>query len=838
MLTIHPMTRHPGIGLYSLCAALASAIVLTLSGFVGAAGPSPSQEDLKSLENQLTTSQGAERLELLIEITERYNSISPPTALELAQQSLDFLETHPDPASLARVTHQMCWAYQNLGDYRTALTRCNQSAAVAEREDNENALARALNTTGVVFWRLADFDRSIDFLLRAQLLEEAHGSPLSQSRVLTNIGIVQKTIGNYDSALDFYSRSLEIKEREGDTRGIANVLNNMAEVYFDLDRLDTALDLHQRSLARKQELGYDVGAITSHMQIGMIYSAQDADDLALASFLEALRLADKTGVRANQSTVLTQLGVLDRRGGRLDSAIEKMLRALDLAMDIEFREGIRDTSLELARTYEVLGDHKSALYHYKRNQTEKDEVFSAESRDRVARLEVRDEIDRREAEIRHQRLVRTALMIGLAGLTVLLLVGLRAYRMKTQSNLVIHRTNLKLESVDHIVTSINSEVEFDDVLETILSEVNAMTAVDRAAFLVRDPVRRRFAVRARRGERAESLAGVELSELDIDGLLCHGCEEGAPDLWSRYRSSSPPIEGPFSEAKSLIVMMVRVEGRIEGILVLENHRREDAFSRDDLELLHSLKEHIRSAFIGARWVRELQDLSAKKSEVIRIAAHDFRNPVGALMNNMELLAMGIRDGRMEPLEVAERLEKLKVVGERTIYSLERLLDLSAIEMGKGIADLAPHNLARIIEDCLPPHRQAARSKNIELSLDEPQRLPLVLVDANRIGQVLDNLVSNAIKYTHPGGAVRVECETQPNQVITHVRDTGQGLCPDDLELVFRSFRTLSASPTGGESSTGLGLAIAKVIVKVHGGEIWVESQFGVGSCFSFSLPAA
>jgi signal transduction histidine kinase/tetratricopeptide (TPR) repeat protein len=830
--------RLPGIGAALLSIGPALTFLLLMCGLLGAADLSITQEDLPSLETRLVDSEGMERLELLVEITERYNSSSPPTALEFAQQSLDLLETHPDPATLARVTHQMCWAYQNLGDYRTALTRCNQSAAVAEKEDNEKALARALNTTGVVFWRLADFDRSIDFLLRAHRLEEAHGSPLSQSRVLTNMGIVQKTMGNYDSALDFYSRSLEIKEREGDTRGIANVLNNMAEVYFNLDRLDTALDLHRRSLALKEELGYDVGAITSHMQIGMIYSAQDADDLALASFLEALRLADKTGVRANQSAILTQLGVFDRKAGLLDLATEKLTRALDLATEIEFREGIRDTSLELARTYELLGDHKSALDYYKRYQTEKDEVFSAESRDRIAQLKVRDEINRREAEIRRQRMVRTALLIGLAGLTVLLLVALRAYQLKTQANLVIHRTNKKLKAVDRIVTSINSEVEFDDVLKVILSEVIAMEAVDRASFLIRDQVRRRFAVRAWRGAQADELEGVELRELEIDGQFRQDCKEQTPDLWSRHQSQYPPIEGPFGGSKSLVAMMVRVDGRIEGILALENHQLEDAFSSDDHELLQSLKEHIRSAFIGARWVRKLQDLSAKKSEVIRIAAHDFRNPVGALMNNMELLAMGIRDGRIEPQEVAEKLDKLQAVGEKTIYSLERLLDLSAIELGKGIADLAPHDLTEIIEECLPPHRQAATRKDIKLLLDQPSHLPQVLVDADRIGQVLDNLVSNAIKYTHPGGAVRVECETQPNQVITHVRDTGQGLRPDDLDLVFRSFRSLSATPTGGESSTGLGLAIAKGIVEVHGGEIWVESRFGIGSCFSFSLPAA
>jgi len=830
--------QRPGLSLSYVWAVSAVACTLLLIGSVCADAAAPTQPELRTLEDRLPTSQGAERLDLLIEITDGYNSSSPPTALRFAQQALELLDTHPDPAARARVTHQMCWAHQNLGDYREALTWCELSASIAEATGNKNGLARALNTIGVVFWRLADYDRSIDSLLRALHLEEAHGTPVSQSRALTNIGIVQAAMGNHDSALEFYERSLEIKERDGDSRGIANVFNNMAEVHRKLGRLDSALDLHRRSLALKTSMGYDVGAITSYMQIGMILSAQGADDMALPSFLEALRLAEKTGVRANQAEVLTHMGALDRRAGRLDSALEKLHQALDLAVEIEAREAIQDTSLELARTYEFMGDHRSALGHYKRYQFERDEIFSAESRDRVAHLEVRDEINRRESEIRRERMVRTYLLIGLAGLMALLLVALRAYHLKTKSNLVIKRTNTKLEAVDHIVTSINSEVEFDDILETILSEVSAMEVVDRAAFLVRDPARRRFVVRTRRGAYADEMTDVDLTELEIDLRLGQEPKEEAPDLWSRSRSQSGSFKKPFNRAESLVVMMVRVEGRVEGVLVLENHRREGAFSRDEIELLRSLQEHVRSAFIGAQWVREIQDLSAKKSEVIRIAAHDFRNPVGALMNNMELMALGIRDGRMDPIEVAKRLDGLQSIGQKTIYSLERLLDLSAIEMGKGIADLAPNDLGRIIQECLPPHQQAADRKDIALVLDEPSTLPPVLVDADRIGQVFDNLVSNAIKYTYSGGAVRVECETQPNLVITHVRDTGQGLRPDDLGLVFRSFRSLSATPTGGESSTGLGLAIAKGIVEAHGGEIWVESQLGVGSCFSFSLPAA
>ena len=132
--------------------------------------------------------------------------------------------------------------------------------------------------------------------------------------------------------------------------------------------------------------------------------------------------------------------------------------------------------------------------------------------------------------------------------------------------------------------------------------------------------------------------------------------------------------------------------------------------------------------------------------------------------------------------------------------------------------------------------EATADTSIRLVLDEPAELPSVLVDQRMIKEVIDNLVSNAIKYTSPGGEVRVSCERFDGELVTHVRDTGQGLTEDDMKNVFRTFKRLSAKPTGGETSTGLGLAIVKKIVEVHGGRVWVESAEGVGSTFSFSLP--
>jgi signal transduction histidine kinase len=123
-----------------------------------------------------------------------------------------------------------------------------------------------------------------------------------------------------------------------------------------------------------------------------------------------------------------------------------------------------------------------------------------------------------------------------------------------------------------------------------------------------------------------------------------------------------------------------------------------------------------------------------------------------------------------------------------------------------------------------------------LTIEPLDALPDVPVDHSKIASVVDNLLTNAIKYTYAGGSIRIYGESSLSEIQIHVKDTGQGLTPDDKKKVFATFTKLSAKPTGGESSTGLGLAIVKKIVEIHGGRVWVKSEHGKGSTFSFSLP--
>jgi signal transduction histidine kinase len=131
----------------------------------------------------------------------------------------------------------------------------------------------------------------------------------------------------------------------------------------------------------------------------------------------------------------------------------------------------------------------------------------------------------------------------------------------------------------------------------------------------------------------------------------------------------------------------------------------------------------------------------------------------------------------------------------------------------------------------------ATAKRITFTIDPVPPDLKVMADRARLAEILDNLISNAVKYTLPGGRVRVSCEAHERELVTHVEDTGQGFDEAELGGVFAGQR-MSSRPTGGESSTGLGLVIVKKLVELHGGRIWVTSRKGEGSTFSFSLPLA
>ncbi|MCK8601233.1 hybrid sensor histidine kinase/response regulator [Desulfoferrobacter suflitae] len=237
---------------------------------------------------------------------------------------------------------------------------------------------------------------------------------------------------------------------------------------------------------------------------------------------------------------------------------------------------------------------------------------------------------------------------------------------------------------------------------------------------------------------------------------------------------------------------------------------------------------------------ELERLNEEKNKFLGMAAHDLRNPLIVIRGFSEFLL----EQSSPPLseDFAEMLSAIHSQSEFMLTLVNDLLDISKIESGTLELKWVTTDLVSLIEHTITLNQILAERKQIRIDFrcDAQCRrsMSAVLLDPQKIEQVLNNLISNAVKYSAAGSPVLVTLARGGKGLLVQVRDQGQGIPKDEMDKLFRPFQTTRATSTDGEKSTGLGLTIVRRLVEGHGGAVWAESEPGHGSTFSFTLPMA
>jgi signal transduction histidine kinase len=230
----------------------------------------------------------------------------------------------------------------------------------------------------------------------------------------------------------------------------------------------------------------------------------------------------------------------------------------------------------------------------------------------------------------------------------------------------------------------------------------------------------------------------------------------------------------------------------------------------------------------------LEAMNTLKNEFLGMAAHDLRSPIGNIQGLAELLLDdGASMGDAERGEIATMIRNLS---QSMMNLLNNLLDITTIESGKIDLQPLPVAMGPYLMEIEQYHRRLAEHKKIRLVTEVAEPIPTVCFDRERIRQVLNNLLTNAIKFSPMHTMVWLQVQPTPDGIEFSVRDEGQGIRPEEQSKLFAAFQRTSTKPTAGEHSTGLGLSICKKIVELHGGTIGVESELGRGSRFFFILP--
>ncbi len=291
---------------------------------------------------------------------------------------------------------------------------------------------------------------------------------------------------------------------------------------------------------------------------------------------------------------------------------------------------------------------------------------------------------------------------------------------------------------------------------------------------------------------------------------------------------------------SFLSVPIRAGSRTLGVLNLSEKAGGAPFQASDLEAAGLLTNQLALALEKARLFEEiqasyrrLQEVDRLKSEFINIAAHELRTPLSIILG----YALMLKD----ELQGAPQQEQVGAIVESTLQ-LTRLVDdmtnLRYLEAGQVALTFRSLHLQDLLPAIVERFQKMMRDKGQTLFCEVSEDLPPVRGDREKVELVLSNLLSNANKFTSSGGVIRVSAARQGNDILVTVEDTGIGIPPEEWERIFEPFYQVEDSLRREHSGIGLGLSIARELVQLHGGRIWVESQVGKGSRFFFTLPRA
>jgi signal transduction histidine kinase len=416
------------------------------------------------------------------------------------------------------------------------------------------------------------------------------------------------------------------------------------------------------------------------------------------------------------------------------------------------------------------------------------------------------------------------------------------------------RTEQLTRSVDQLTAlgevgrAVSSTLDLETVLTTIVSRAVQLSGLDggvvfeysegteeflrRAATETGETLAEaRRTTRVRRGEGVVGQTALTLEPAQVPDITMPGAYD------SRLRGSL--IE---SGVRGILAVPMLREGQLIGCLVVSRNRPGD-FPAETIELLRTFATQSALAIQNARLFHEIEDkgrqleaASRHKSEFLANMSHELRTPLNAVIGFSEVLIQQMFGALNEKQD--EYLKDIYASGQHLLSLINDILDLSKIEAGRMELTPAPFHLPSAMDNAVTLVKERAARHGITLELDLDPRLGELVGDERKVKQVLLNLLSNAVKFTPEGGRISLKAGRRDGAVEIAVTDTGIGIAPEDQAAIFEEFRQVGSDETRKQEGTGLGLTLAKKFVELHGGRIWVESEPGRGSTFTFTLPVA
>ena len=439
-----------------------------------------------------------------------------------------------------------------------------------------------------------------------------------------------------------------------------------------------------------------------------------------------------------------------------------------------------------------------------------------------------------------------ALLQTFADQAVIAIENVRLFKELEARTAELTRSVEELKALGEVSRAVSSTLDVETVLNTIVSRANQLAGADACTIYEYDDVSEQFHLRATYNLDPEFTEAVRAMPLRRgEGVMGRAAEMHepvqVPDIAQpgAYQSSLRDVLISAGYRAALSVPLLR-EDEIIGSLSL-TRKTPGEFSQDVVEILKTFATQSALAIQNARLFREIEDkgrqleaASRHKSEFLANMSHELRTPLNAITGFSEVLLERMF-GEINAKQT-EYLQDILSSGRHLLSLINDILDLSKIEAGRMELTTASFHLPLAVDNAITLVKERAARHGISLDIDIDPELGEFVGDERKIKQVLLNLLSNAVKFTPEGGRIGVKAGLADGAVEIAVSDTGIGIALKDQEAIFEEFRQVGSDEARKVEGTGLGLTLTKKFIEMHGGRIWVASEIGKGSTFTFTLP--
>jgi signal transduction histidine kinase len=456
-------------------------------------------------------------------------------------------------------------------------------------------------------------------------------------------------------------------------------------------------------------------------------------------------------------------------------------------------------------------------------------------------------LNARRMEVRPFTQAQIKLLETFADQAVIALENVRLFQELEARTRELARSVGELKALGEVGQAVSSTLDLQTVLSTIVARAVQLSGTDCGIIYEYDEPMQEFHLRASYQMEQELVQAYQATPLRLGlGATGRAAETRLPyqiaDLRQEHELPTRGMRPLLFRLgyQSLLAVPLLLDQKIMGALTIYS-RQTGSFAPEVVNLLQTFATQSVLAIQNARLFREIEDKSRQieaanrhKSEFLANMSHELRTPLNAIIGFSEVLGERMFGELNE--KQAEYTEDILSSGRHLLSLINEILDLSKVEAGRMELEVATFDLPLAIDNARTFVRERATKHGINLDVKVDEQLGDFVGDERKIKQILLNLLSNAVKFTPEGGRIGINARQADGAVEISVSDTGIGIASEDQAKIFEEFHQVGGDYAHKKEGTGLGLTLAKKFVELHGGKIWVESEIGKGSTFTFTLP--